>query len=111
MSLNRIAVFEVRLMVHTHARRGRPKGTGIDDSDRIGRLIELLRSQPELKPTTAIRLMGFSDPSAIRRLRDKYKQLSHSAATALLPAPQSAANPASARSRDCFAAAEGPAAH
>ncbi len=63
-------------MVHIPARRGRPKGTGIDDSDRIARLAELLRVRPELKPTTAIRLMGFSDPSAIRRLRDKYKVVS-----------------------------------
>jgi hypothetical protein len=54
-------------------RRGRPKGTGIDDSDRIARLDELLRIHPELRPTTAIRLMGYSNPSAVRRLRDKYK--------------------------------------
>ena len=60
-------------MHHTPVRRGRPKGTGIDDSDRIARLDELLRVHPELRPTTAIRLMGFSNPSAIRRLRDKYK--------------------------------------
>ena len=60
-------------MVDTKARRGRPIGTGIDDSDRIARLAELLKTQPELKPTTAIRVMGFSDPSTIRRLRDKYK--------------------------------------
>lgn len=60
-------------MRHATARRGRPKGTGIDDSNRIARLDELLRLRPDLKPTTAIRLMGFSDPSAIRRLRDKYK--------------------------------------
>jgi hypothetical protein len=60
-------------MLHAPVRRGRPKGTGIDDSDRMARLDELLRIHPELKPTTAIRLMGFSDPSAIRRLRDKYK--------------------------------------
>lgn len=60
--------------------RGRPKGTGIDDADRIARLIELMRVKPELKPTTAIRLMGFSDPSAIRRLRDKYKAFASSAA-------------------------------
>jgi hypothetical protein len=60
-------------MPHDPVRRGRPKGTGIDDSERIARLDELLRIQPDLRPTTAIRLMGFSDPSAIRRLRDKYK--------------------------------------
>lgn len=54
-------------------RRGRPIGTGIDDSDRLAHLDELLRNRPELKPTTAIRHMGFSDPSVIRRLRDKYK--------------------------------------
>ncbi|MGH7936708.1 MAG: hypothetical protein ACREF8_06835 [Chthoniobacterales bacterium] len=60
-------------MLHSSTRRGRPKGTGIDDSDRIARLDEMLRISPELRPTTAIRLMGYSDPSAIRRLRDKYK--------------------------------------
>jgi hypothetical protein len=60
-------------MLHSPIRRGRPKGTGIDDSDRMARLDELLRVHPEMRPTTAIRLMGYSDPSAIRRLRDKYK--------------------------------------
>jgi hypothetical protein len=60
-------------MVDTKTRRGRPIGTGIDDSDRIARLAELIRTQPDLRPTTAIRAMGFSDPSAIRRLRDKFK--------------------------------------
>lgn len=60
-------------MLQVKSRRGRPKGTGIDDSDRLARLAELLNVRPELKPTTAIRIMGFADPSAIRRLRDKYK--------------------------------------
>jgi hypothetical protein len=60
-------------MLHSPIRRGRPKGTGIDDNDRMARLDELLRVHPEMRPTTAIRLMGYSDPSAIRRLRDKYK--------------------------------------
>ena len=59
-------------MLQAKSRRGRPKGTGIDDSDRIARLVELIRVRPELKPTTAIRAMGISDPSAVRRLRDKY---------------------------------------
>jgi len=60
-------------MLHTPVRRGRPKGTGIDDNQRLEQLAELLRVCPELRPTTAIRQMGYSDPSAIRRLRDKYK--------------------------------------
>ena len=63
-------------MVEVRSRRGRPIGSGIDDSDRIARLAELLKMQPELKPTTAIRCMGYTDPSAIRRLRDKFKQTS-----------------------------------
>jgi hypothetical protein len=60
-------------MLHTPVRRGRPKGTGIDDNKRLAQLAELLRIRPDLRPTTAIRQMGYSDPSAIRRLRDKYK--------------------------------------
>ena len=60
-------------MLEARGRQGRPKGTGIDDSDRIARLAELLRIHPELRPTTAIRAMGFIDPSIVRRIRDKYK--------------------------------------
>lgn len=60
-------------MLDTPVRRGRPKGTGIDDNQRLVQLAELLRIRPDLRPTTAIRQMGYSDPSAIRRLRDKYK--------------------------------------
>lgn len=60
-------------MAYAKARRGRPRGTGIDDSARLERLAELLRQHPGLKPTTAIRRLGFTDPSVIRRLRDKYK--------------------------------------
>jgi hypothetical protein len=71
-------------MLHDSTRRGRPKGTGIDDSDRIARLDELLRIRPDLRPTTAIRLMGYSDPSAIRRLRDKYKIFAVSTRAGLL---------------------------
>jgi hypothetical protein len=71
-------------MLDDSTRRGRPKGTGIDDSDRIARLDELLRIRPDLRPTTAIRLMGYSDPSAIRRLRDKYKIFAVSTRAGLL---------------------------
>ena len=53
-------------------RRGRPKGSGIDDRARLRQLACLLRDDPDLKPTTAIRALGIKDPSAIRRLRDKF---------------------------------------
>jgi len=71
-------------------RRGRPKGTGIDDADRIARLVEVLRVHPDLRPTTAIRRMGFSDPSTIRRLRDKYKAFAAGAGLVSRDTPASA---------------------
>jgi hypothetical protein len=70
-------------MLHTPVRRGRPKGTGIDDNQRLVQLSELLRLRPDSRPTTAIRQMGYSDPSAIRRLRDKYKVFSLGSRTKL----------------------------
>jgi len=82
-------------MLEAKSRRGRPKGTGIDDSDRIARLAEMIRNNPALKPTTAIRSMGFTDPSVIRRLRDKYKVfMRDSAPLAVVPATLAPAAPA-----------------
>lgn len=55
-------------------RRGRPKGTGIDDRGQLQAIAALLASDPEMKPTTAIKSLGVSDPSIIRRLRDKFHE-------------------------------------
>jgi hypothetical protein len=55
------------------ARRGRPKGSGLDDTDHLRRVARMLEADPELKPTTAIKAIGISDPSTIRRLRDKLR--------------------------------------
>ena len=55
-----------------HARYGRPKGTGVDDSRHLQSLAALLAANPALKPTTAIRSLGVENPSVIRRLRDKF---------------------------------------
>jgi cytoskeletal protein RodZ len=52
--------------------RGRPKGTGVDDKVRLEAVAKLLRANPAMRPTTAIKAIGVDDPSAIRRLRDKY---------------------------------------
>lgn len=56
----------------SQARRGRPRGTGIDDSGRLREIAAMIAEDPELKPTTAIKNIGVSDPSTIRRLRDKF---------------------------------------
>jgi hypothetical protein len=52
--------------------RGRPKGSGLDDAAQLRAIASLLAADPELRPTTAIKNLGISDPSVIRRLRDKY---------------------------------------
>jgi hypothetical protein len=59
----------------TMPRRGRPKGTGIDDRPRLREIAALIAQQPEMRPTTAIKMLGENDPSVIRRLRDKFHAL------------------------------------
>lgn len=54
-------------------RYGRPRGSGLDDSHQLESIAALLAANPALKPTTAIRSLGVEDPSAIRRLRDKFR--------------------------------------
>jgi hypothetical protein len=55
-----------------HPRRGRPKGSGIDDRPKLREIAAIIANQPEIRPTTAIKLLGENDPSVIRRLRDKF---------------------------------------
>ncbi|WP_296206523.1 hypothetical protein [uncultured Hyphomicrobium sp.] len=45
----------------------------MDDSSQLRRVADLLEADPNLKPTTAIKAIGVSDPSTIRRLREKLK--------------------------------------
>jgi hypothetical protein len=59
-------------MTPTKVGRGRPKGTGLNDAAQLRAIAGLLAADPALKPTTAIKTLGISDPSIIRRLRDKY---------------------------------------
>jgi len=60
-------------MPSDYARRGRPRGSGLDDRVQLSRIAELMEADPTLKPTTAIKAMGVTDPSTIRRLREKLK--------------------------------------
>jgi len=85
-------------MASATARQGRPKGSGIDDSQQLARIAALLAADPKLKPTTAIRSLGIEDPSLIRRLRDKYRakqavsETNARQKTTAKPKPKAAAN-------------------
>lgn len=83
-------------MSDTRSRRGRPKGSGIDDRQRLDAIARLIASNPALKPTTAIRSLGVSDPSVIRRLRDKFNavrtELMHDVECAAVAAAASTAS-------------------
>lgn len=100
-------------MTPTRSGRGRPKGTGLDDSAYLEAIVNLIAANPEMKPTTAIKDLGFTDPSVIRRLRDKYHaahgQAADSGARAHCgggPFPQPASAPASQGARSMAAAVE-----
>lgn len=69
-------------MTGTPRPRGRPKGTGIDDRETLRSVMSLLGSDIGLRPTTAIRQLGISDPSVVRRLREKLKTTDAPASTA-----------------------------
>lgn len=60
-------------MTDTPRPRGRPKGSGIDDRESLRAIVALLSRDSNLKPTTAIRQSGVTDPSVVRRLREKLK--------------------------------------
>jgi len=60
-------------MASATVRQGRPKGSGLNDSKQLARIVALLAADPKLKATTAIRSLGVEDPSLIRRLRNKYR--------------------------------------
>lgn len=70
--------------------RGRPKGSGLDDSAKLAEIARLMARDPALKPTTAIKMIGVTDPSTVRRLRDKLSAGSPS----LSPAGEPALHPA-----------------
>lgn len=73
-------------MSETKAGRGRPKGSGLDDSTRLVAIEKLMAEDPGLRPTTAIKQIGVTDPSVVRRLRDKLNhQRTLQSADATLP--------------------------
>ena len=78
--------------------RGRPKGTGLDDRAVLQSMSAMIEANPNLKPTTAIKSIGISNPSAIRRLRDKFNVTQARAAQPAAVAPRLSQERAPARS-------------
>ena len=61
-------------MTKSTRRRGRPTGTGIDDSADLFRMAELLADHPSMKPTAAIKSISTKwTESSVRRLQRKWK--------------------------------------
>lgn len=60
-------------MLEEKVARGRPAGSGLDDRAHLKAIALLVDANPALKPTTAIKSIGITDPSGIRRLRDKFR--------------------------------------
>ncbi len=91
-------------MSEKRTRRGRPEGSGIDDRARLQAIARLISANPELKPTTAIRTLGISDPSVIRRLRDKFKAVRPELMRDLRSTQPQERTPAGLKSRRAMAA-------
>ncbi|MFM7084895.1 MAG: hypothetical protein ACKOW3_07830 [Hyphomicrobium sp.] len=51
----------------------RSRANYINDIDKLISIADLLTKNPDMKRTTAIKAMGISDPSTIRRLRSKLR--------------------------------------
>ena len=62
-------------MATTKPQRGRPVGTGIDVRIWLREVGRLIRIKPDTPPTTAIKSLGITDPSTIRRLREKHRRM------------------------------------
>lgn len=54
-------------------KRGRPFGSGIDDGERLRQLANYLLSHGG-SVQGALRALGITDPSHVRRLRDKHNR-------------------------------------
>lgn len=71
--MRRIAAKE-EFMSASRAQRGRPKGSGLNDQALLKAIADLMAVDTSLKPTTAIKAIGITEPSAVRRLREKLKE-------------------------------------
>ena len=61
-------------MSSTKRTRGRPRGTGLDDSSTLRKVADMLAADPSIKPTTAIkRALDKPTETAVRRLQGKWQ--------------------------------------
>lgn len=59
------------------SRRGRPRGSGIDDREALHRIAELLVERKAQNVAAAVRVFAGHDPSLIRRLQRKFRHQGH----------------------------------
>ncbi|MEL6746263.1 MAG: hypothetical protein AAGF32_06530 [Pseudomonadota bacterium] len=62
-------------MAEKKSGRGRPKGSGIDDTPTLIAMADVIRKDPDAKRTTVIKELGITNQSHIRRLRDKFASM------------------------------------
>jgi hypothetical protein len=84
--------------------RGRPKGSGKNDRDTLLQIAAICAADPTIKRTTAIKKLGITNPSVVRRLRDKFA----ADADALIAEVKAAADPAAHRVRAATAKPQAP---
>lgn len=59
---------------NTPARRGRPRGTGIDDTPTLAEVADILLASPGMRPTTAMkRAVRGVEATQLRRLQEKWR--------------------------------------
>lgn len=59
---------------NTSARRGRPRGTGIDDVPTLAAVADVLLASPGMRPSTAMkRVVRGLEATQLRRLQEKWK--------------------------------------
>ena len=80
-------------MTPSNRKRGRPRGTGIDDSERLIAMALKIAETPGLRPTTAIKSLGITNQSTIRRLRDKYRRACQNGSMAAMLERQQSGQP------------------
>jgi hypothetical protein len=95
-------------MSTTKRNRGRPRGTGLDDSPTLRKVAEMLAADPSRKPTAAIkRALDKPTETAVRRLQGKWKDQGVRYLGTLRPGDRPCPRPHGGRARPTLPARRG----